>query len=73
MKTNAEFFETAMPRLEEALKADSDLVRLEAAVSLGEIGPHAQATLPALELVEEDDPVRAVRKAAAEAIRKIGN
>ena len=71
--TNTEFFETAMPRLEEALKADSDLVRLEAAVSLGEIGPHAQATLPALELVEEDDPVRAVRKAAAEAIRKIGS
>ncbi|MEO1991166.1 MAG: HEAT repeat domain-containing protein [Pirellulales bacterium] len=71
--TNTEFFEIAMPRLEEALKAKSDLVRLEAAVSLGEIGPHAQSALPSLELVEEDDPVRAVRNAAAAAIRKIGS
>lgn len=69
---NSEFFETAMPRLRKALQADSDLARLEAAVALGEIGPHAKAAIPILELVEEDDPVRAVRAAAAEALRKIG-
>jgi HEAT repeat protein len=69
---NTEFFETAMPRLRKALKAESDLARLEAAVALGEIGPHAKTAIPILEVVEEDDPVRAVRAAAAEALRKIG-
>jgi HEAT repeat protein len=69
---NTEFFETAMPRLRKALKAESDLARLEAAVALGEIGPHAKTAVPILEVVEEDDPVRAVRAAAAEALRKIG-
>lgn len=69
---NTDFFETAMPRLRKALKAESDLARLEAAVALGEIGPHAKTAIPILEVVEEDDPVRAVRAAAAEALRKIG-
>lgn len=69
---NTEFFETAMPRLRKALRAESDLARLEAAVALGEIGPHAKAAIPILEVVEEDDPVRAVRAAAAEALQKIG-
>lgn len=69
---NTEFFETAMPRLRKALKAESDLARLEAAVALGEIGPHAKTAIPILEVVEDDDPVRAVRAAAAEALRKIG-
>jgi HEAT repeat protein len=69
---NIEFFETAMPRLRKALRAESDLARLEAAVALGEIGPHAKAAIPILEIVEEDDPVRAVRAAAAEALQKIG-
>lgn len=69
---NTEFFETAMPRLRKALKAESDLARLEAAVALGEIGPHAKTAIPILEIVKEDDPVRAVRAAAAEALRKIG-
>lgn len=69
---NTEFFETAMPRLRKALQAESDLARLEAAVALGEIGPHAKTAIPILEVVEEDDPVRAVRAAAAEALRKIG-
>lgn len=68
---NTEFFEAAMPRLRKALKAESDLARLEAAVALGEIGPHAKTAIPILEVVEEDDPVRAVRAAAAEALRKI--
>jgi HEAT repeat protein len=69
---NTEFFKTAMPRLRKALQAESDLARLEAAVALGEIGPHAKAAIPILEVVEEDDPVRAVRAAAAEALQKIG-
>lgn len=68
---NAQLFEAAMPRLRKALRADSDLARLEAAVALGEIGPDAQAAVPILELVEEDDPVRAVRAAAAAALAKI--
>lgn len=70
---NTEFFETAMPRLRKALQAESDLARLEAAVALGEIGSHAKTAIPILEVIEEDDPVRAVRAAAAEALRKIGS
>jgi HEAT repeat protein len=69
---NTHFFETAMPRLRKALRAESDLARLEAAVALGEIGPHAKTAVPILQVVEEDDPVRAVRAAAAEALQKIG-
>jgi HEAT repeat protein len=67
----SEHFAAAMPRLRKALQAKSDLARLEAAVALGEIGSAAQTAVPMLELVQEDDPVRAVRAAAAEALAKI--
>ncbi len=66
-----EHFAAAMPRLRKALQAKSDLARLEAVVALGEIGSAAQTAVPMLELVQEDDPVRAVRAAAAEALAKI--
>jgi len=38
---------------------------------LGEIGPAAAGAIPILELVEEDDPIKAVPAAAAEALAKI--
>ncbi|MFM7206943.1 MAG: HEAT repeat domain-containing protein [Planctomycetaceae bacterium] len=68
---DAALFETAIPKLRRALRGDREMVRLEAAVSLGDIGPAAAAAIPLLELVAEDDPVRAVRQAAAEAVGKI--
>jgi HEAT repeat protein len=66
-----EVFDAAIPRLRKALRAESDLARMEAAVALGEIGPAAQTAIPILELVGEDDPVRAVRSAATDALAKI--
>ena len=64
-------FDAAIPRLRHALQRDRDIVRLEAAVALGEIGPAAKTALPMLELLAEDDPSRLVRDAAVEAVRKI--
>jgi HEAT repeat protein len=66
-----ELFETAIPRLQKALRAESELARLEAAVSLGDIGPAAAASIPMLELLLEDDPSRSVREAAAAALEKV--
>lgn len=62
---------SAVPLLRKALRADREIVRLEAAVALGDIGPPAAAAIPILELVSEDDPSRGVRRAAAAALAKI--
>jgi HEAT repeat protein len=64
-------FEQAIPLLRRALRAEQDVVRLEAAVALGDIGPAAGSAIPILELVAEDEPVKDVRRAAAEAAKKI--
>lgn len=64
-------FERAVPLLRRALRGDREMVRLEAAVALGDIGPAAATAIPMLELVAEDDPVKPVRAAAAEALKKI--
>jgi HEAT repeat protein len=70
---NRELYEQAIPLLEKALRSERELARLEAAVALGEIGGDAAGSVPLLELVSEDDPVRAVREAAANAIKQIGS
>lgn len=64
-------FEVAIPRLRKALRSERQLVRLEAAVALGDIGPAARSAVPILELVAEDDPLPVVRDAAEEALKKI--
>jgi HEAT repeat protein len=64
-------FERAVPLLRRALRGDREMVRLEAAVALGDIGSAAATAIPMLELVAEDDPVKPVRAAAAEALKKI--
>ena len=58
----------AVPRLESALRAESDLVRANAAMALGEIGD--RSTLPVL-FRSLDDPFYKVRCLAAHAIAKI--
>lgn len=68
---DASLVETAIPMLRRALRGDRDLVRLEAAVSLGDIGTPARSAVPILELVAEEDSVPAVRSAAAAALAKI--
>ena len=61
----------AIPALRKAVRAPQDLVRLEAAVALGDLGPAAKEAIPILELVSEEDSVKAVRAAAAAALEKI--
>jgi len=68
---DATLFESAIPKLRHALRDEKELVRLEAAVALGEIGPRAGSALPMLEMLAEEDPARPVRGAAAEAVRRI--
>lgn len=64
-------FETAVPLLRKALRSDQQMVRFEAAVALGDMGPAAETAIPILELVSEDDPVESVRKAAKQALAQI--
>ncbi|HKD35573.1 MAG TPA: HEAT repeat domain-containing protein [Pirellulales bacterium] len=62
--------EMAVPMATEALNDEHEMRRVEAARSLGEIGPAAASALPRLkELAESDTP--AVRGVAREAIAKI--
>ena len=68
---DATLFDSAIPKLRHALQREQELVRLEAAVALGEIGPRAATALPLLEMLAEEDPARTVRAAAAEAVRRI--
>ena len=68
---NKTLYEQAIPLLEKALRSERELARLEAAVTLGEIGSDAATSVPLLELVSEDDPSRSVRSAAAAAVKKI--
>jgi HEAT repeat protein len=64
-------FAQAVPLLERALGSERELARLEAAVSLGEIGRPADAATAALEMVADNDPVEAVRDAATAALERI--
>jgi len=68
---DATLFETAVPKLRRALMSEQELVRLEAAVALGEIGARAVSALPLLEMLAEEDPAQAVRQAAAAAVSTI--
>ena len=68
---DASQFDRAIPLLRRALRGDREMVRLEAAVALGDIGPAAAPAIPILELVSEEDSVKQVREAAAAALAKI--
>jgi len=54
-----------------ALEAEMQTVRLEAAIALGDLGSRAKTAIPALELLAEDDPIRGIRDAARQSLRKI--
>lgn len=60
----------ALPLLSAGLKSQQELVRIEAAMSLGELGKAAATALPALEAAG-NDPSSSVRGAASDAIKKI--
>jgi len=68
---DASQFDRAIPLLRRALRGDREMVRLEAAVALGDIGPAAASAIPILELVSEEDSVKEVREVAAAALEKI--
>jgi HEAT repeat protein len=68
---NQKRFERAIPLLTAALEAESQTVRLEAAIALGDLGNRAETAVPALELVAEDDPIRSIRDAARQSLGKI--
>lgn len=68
---DAALLEKAIPALRKAARAEQEIVRLEAVVALGDIGPAAASAIPILELVSEEDAARTVRAAAAEALAKI--
>lgn len=61
----------AVPLLRKGLRSERDLVRLEAVAALAELGKAAASAVPMLELMSEDDPLPAVRKAAAAAAARI--
>ncbi|MCE9544569.1 MAG: HEAT repeat domain-containing protein [Planctomycetia bacterium] len=61
----------AMPVLISALDGDRPFVQVEAANTLGMIGPQAKAALPALKRLAESHDLDAA-KAASDAIKKIG-
>jgi HEAT repeat protein len=61
----------AIPLLMQALDSDNQIVRLEATIALGDLGSLAEDAVPAVELVSEDDPVRTIRQAAEESLRRI--
>ena len=68
---DAQLADKAIPMLINALSlTDRELARTEAAAALGDIGPKAQAAVPALKKAL-DDPSPSVRAAAAEALSKI--
>jgi HEAT repeat protein len=68
---NEEIVNLAIPALIDILKDEVEIVRIEAAAALGEIGPKAKAALPALEKLVSSDPHAQVRDVAAKAIRQI--
>jgi HEAT repeat protein len=61
----------AVPLLMRALNSENQTVRLEATIALGDLGSIAEDAIPAIELVSEDDPVRTIRQAAKESLRRI--
>jgi HEAT repeat protein len=67
---NEEIVQLALPVLTKALGSELDVVRIEAAAALGEIGAPAQSALPELEKLLTDH-LPAVRTAAKTAIDQI--
>ena len=61
----------AVPLLMRALNSENQTVRLEATIALGDLGSIAEDAIPTIELVSEDDPVRTIRQAAKESLRRI--
>lgn len=68
---DAKLVAEAVPLLRRALRSERDLVRLEAVSALADLGAAAASAVPMLELMSEDDPLPAIRKAAAGAAAKI--
>jgi HEAT repeat protein len=68
---NEENAQKALPLLIEALDSSTPFVRVEAAGTLGLLGPKAKDALPKLKQMAEGDKSDTVREAAAEAVKLI--
>jgi HEAT repeat protein len=68
---NENHVKTAVPALAKALGDDHEFVRIEAAMTLGNLGKAAASALPALESAAARDSSSAVRATAADAVKKI--
>jgi HEAT repeat protein len=68
--TNDAHVKAAVPQMTAALKNPLAFIRAEAAMTLGDLGQAAASALPELEAAQKDTN-RAVREAAAEAVKKI--
>lgn len=62
----------AVPEIQEVLKSKEPHVRLEALVTLGQIGAGAKAAVPAVVALAENDEFKDVRYAAVYALGQIG-
>jgi HEAT repeat protein len=62
----------AIPMMIQALQSDRELVRYEAAMTLGDLGKDAESAIEPLKKLLNDE-VPAVRMAAEEALKKIGS
>jgi HEAT repeat protein len=74
LKINPEdrsLLEQAIPALRKAARAEQEIVRMEAILALGDIGPAADSAIPILELISEEDSSKPVRAAAVNALLKI--
>jgi HEAT repeat protein len=67
---SAELTQMAVPMLTAALNSEREMVRIEAAMSLGDLGKAAASALPSLEKAQQD-PSPNVRSAAAQAVKQI--
>jgi HEAT repeat protein len=67
----AELVRTSVPVFMAALASPREIVRIEAAMSLGRLGLSAQTAIPLLEKAAQQDPSPQVRTAAADAVRQI--
>jgi HEAT repeat protein len=65
-----ELTQMALPMLTAALGSEREMVRIEAAMSLGNLGKAAASALPSLEKAQQDESP-AVRNAATEAVKQI--
>jgi HEAT repeat protein len=68
---NAKIAEALVPKLSKSLSNADEIVRLESAAALGELGAAAKGAAKELEQTSKNDSSEAVRATAAEALQQV--